>query len=50
MVIKVTTNSKFIFHKDQIDSCSYMCMPDSMVKKGVGKARSESRQVNYYSR
>ena len=48
MVIKETTNSKFIFHRGRIHSCSFMCMPDNMVKKGVRKAESESRQVNYY--
>ena len=49
MVIKKTTNSKSILQKSRIYHCSFMCMPSSMVKKGVGKVGLESRQSNYYS-
>ena len=37
-----------IFHRGRIYR-SFVCMPSNMVKRGVRKARSESRQTNYYS-
>ena len=48
LVIKKTTNSKSIYHRGRVYCCNFVCMPSSMVEKGVRKTGSKSKQVNHY--